>query len=151
MLHCCAQARSRGGHCHRWGGRQTLAELVYTSLMRGDRRHSLPPPIFLSLHTHTNIHILSYCSPCLSHLDHFILFKSATCRGLKNRTQPPTEHYHTKILGTRTGPMYYSNDSQGTLSIFYVDFLIMARKKGSSKDLDFLSCQQTRISTAHSF
>ena len=29
------------------------------------------------------------------------------------------------------GPMYYSNDSQSTLSIIYVDFLSMAEKNGS--------------------
>lgn len=56
--------------------------------MRGDRRHSLPPPTYLSLHTHshTGIRTLANCSPCLGHLDYFILFKSGTCRGLKDRT-----------------------------------------------------------------
>lgn len=56
------------------GGGQSPAELDYASLMRGDRRHSLPPPISLSLHTtHTDICNLSNSSPCFSHLDHFIL------------------------------------------------------------------------------
>lgn len=47
--------------------------------------------------------------------------------------------------------MHYSNDSQGTLSIIYVDFLIMAGEKGSGRYLDFLSCQQPQIWAARSF
>lgn len=70
------------------GGRQTPDELDYASLMKGDRRHSLPPPISLCAHTKsdTDIRTLSNCSLCLSHLDYLILFKLATCRGLKDRT-----------------------------------------------------------------
>ena len=87
----CARPGSRGGQCHRRGGRQTLGELDYASLMRGDRRHSLPPPISLSpslcthmhTHSHTDICILSNCPPCLRPQDYFVLFISATCRGLK--------------------------------------------------------------------
>lgn len=44
--------------------------------------------------------------------------------------------------------MYYSNDSQSTLSIIYVDFLIMATEKGSGRYLDFLSSQTPLISAA---
>lgn len=65
-------------------GRQTPGELDYTSLMRGDRRHSLPPT-YLSLFHYA--HTQTYATFQTAHLpsvDSYILFKSVTCEGLKD-------------------------------------------------------------------
>lgn len=100
------------------GGGQTPAELDYMSLMRGDRRHSLPPT-YLSLQTHTHTHA-TFLGIHLASITEFILYYSKTPLQRFKRVNPqlPTE------------PMYYSNDSQGTLSIIYVDFLIRVEEKG---------------------
>lgn len=106
------------------GGRQTPAKLDYASLMGGDRRHSLPPPFFLSAYTH--IHTQFQTSHLVSiNWMIFILFKSSRFE----RQRPPKEHYYTDKTGRTGGTMYYSNYSQDTLSIIYVDFLIMAGEK----------------------
>lgn len=51
---------------------------------------------------------------------------------------------YKKLLGygTQTGLMYYSNDSQGTLSIFHVDFLITAWQKRQGRSAGSHSSQQ---------
>lgn len=85
VLLCCAPAGSRGVQCHRQeGGRQTPGELDYTSLMRGDRRHSLPPTYLSFFHY---AHTQTYATLQTAHLasvDSYNLFKSVTCEGLKN-------------------------------------------------------------------
>lgn len=83
---CRAQAGCRGGQSYRRG----KADAGRAGLCVPNERwqETLPAPTYLSLHTHshTGIRTLANCSPCLGHLDYFILFKSGTCRGLKDRT-----------------------------------------------------------------
>lgn len=47
--------------------------------------------------------------------------------------------------------MYYSNDSQGTLSIIYVDFLIMAREREAVGIWISFPVLQSQISRACSY
>lgn len=92
--------------------------------MTGERLAYTPPhspsPIFHSVarkHTpHTYLTRVGWVS----------VFKSEIYRA-DRVPQPPTAHYHTKHQ-VGIGPIYYSNDSQVTLSIIYMDFLIRARR-----------------------
>lgn len=104
--------------------------------------------------THTNTgHIctLSNLSPCLIHLDHlfYFIFKNQPLTGVLKTHKTSLPQNIQKLLGTRTGPMYYSNHCQGSLLIIYVDILIMAGENGWGGYIGLQSCMQPQISAAH--
>lgn len=82
-------------------------------------------------------------------MDHFyVILTISQLKGLKRQKNSRSLNIQ-KLLGTRTGAMYYSNDCQGSLLIIYVDILIMARENGRGGYTGLRSCTQAQILAAH--